>query len=462
MAASTPVKRISISSGGLIGLIVLASIISFVLGALVRPLVPEAGDDSSENSPESGFPIGKARQPVKDTATVATAQVNRGDTGHAGILKGLGSTDLSPHAFSGLEGQLKHLDLEGVMQAISLLENQPPSLARKDFERKLLRRWGELEGAKALDSVLADPSAPNMEESFRSVFDGWADADPEAALQWYRKFAPSGTEPLRTTNNWALNSIIVALFANLKERNFELAFQAVWEMETPQDQIAAFSGILGQVDGSTESEMLMKRLISLPASEERDQALRSLVSRWAQFDPLAAGALVRQSPELQNSSFARALTTVWMSQDPAAAVEWTFQMPDPAERVEVLKNVVTQWAYRDDISASEWLRNRDLGSEYDPVIASFSQAAARKEVEGAMVWADSIQDSDLHSRTVKQIYRMWQARDSEAARKALEATRLPPEVIKETIDAGPAEAQKRDAIRVQAGGGGTGRSVLDR
>ena len=96
----------------------------------------------------------------------------------------------------------------------------------------------------------------------------------------------------------------------------------------------------------------------------RQQAFESLVNRWTESDPSAAGSWLGTLPpgtsrDAAVSAYARRI----VSSEPQTAAVWAESIENPNVREAQLSSIVSAWLHTDPTSAAAWLNHSSLSAE---------------------------------------------------------------------------------------------------
>jgi hypothetical protein len=209
--------------------------------------------------------------------------------------------------------------------AISLAQE----LGRTDEEKStwvagLVKTWTLRDPKNAWDWLAKPDNKLTTPPLFGVVMDAMAVSDPEMLLGnidvLLLKDDKSGS-PFS-----AMNSVSMGLEALVKSGNIDLARAAVeaWAADPGKLNFgpAAYQIVAMAMDKNTP-ETTAAWLRSLPASEDRNNALTALASTWANSNPSAAMHWAETIPATEGQSAAVSqVFSQWMQNDPVAAMNW--------------------------------------------------------------------------------------------------------------------------------------------
>ena len=91
-----------------------------------------------------------------------------------------------------------------------------------------------------------------------------------------------------------------------------------------------------------------------------------------------------------------------------------------------MSKLAWQWGLVDPASTAEWLNSYPAEAQIDPAIVNFVNAIKGRDPEGAIEWAQSIQNQDFKN-AVHQALDSWKQTDPDRANQWIEQTRQNPE-----------------------------------
>jgi hypothetical protein len=135
---------------------------------------------------------------------------------------------------------------------------------------------------------------------------------------------------------------------------------AAWLLANPGEATQRRMDDVYSVWARQDQQAAMSSLASLPAGEERSNALRGVITSVASNDPQAAVTLMNR---FQNDITDRVVQTfVWHSfgSDPSTAVNQIARIADERSRNEMYRRTVGRWIENDPSAATQWIRANPL------------------------------------------------------------------------------------------------------
>ncbi len=265
-------------------------------------------------------------------------------------------------AFSAL---LEGLTAENALLVREQIAHKEPRSA--EF-REFHYAWGAVAGAEA-----AMFGAGTEEDDMAPALAGWANADPQAALAWFKGLDMEndpGFDPLLKDRKIPVDQMRGHLMRGLVEG---LA---------SADPGAASDFVLSMVeDGQKGAEHLMHRVAeqmmrtnapsqtaawaeNLPSGEARNIAMRRALESWARRDPKAASEYLLSMPDSAvKDSAISGFTGRLAWEDPVSAITWAQTIASEGHRMEAIFGVGRAWAHKDAAAAAEWAASSGLPEE---------------------------------------------------------------------------------------------------
>jgi hypothetical protein len=259
--------------------------------------------------------------------------------------------DRRSEALERIVGSVTDANLRGTLD--SLAGKLSPAAA--ELHALLARRWAESDPSAAASWAAGLPESPARQTAFTQVAIAWADHNLGAAADWVQALPEGelkqtvtltlGYEDARTDG---LAALVLAAPLPATPRRTELLVHAIrqWAGEDHVEAaawaakvrdpllrhnlIAAVAVAAAEQDGNAGAALAAK---ALPSGEEQDRTVVSVVQRWAQSSPEAAGSWVAEFPNTPSRAPAmQNLISLWTHQDPAAANSWLLELPDGSLR----------------------------------------------------------------------------------------------------------------------------------
>lgn len=278
----------------------------------------------------------------------------------------------------------------------------------------LLHAWGKVDPLGAISYAQANSRS---DHAVQEVLASWATSNPNAALTWARE----------NHDSEKANPYLVGIIGGLADTNPTLATQVLQE---------------------------------LPFSEERGEALRSMVPYIAQLGVEGANDWLAgiEDPKLIGGASAY-LADHFSKQDPTVGAQWVSSIEDSAARQRAISEVVDNWADKDPVAAqawieslspddqltagpefvssyasqdanaaADWLDAQSNSENYQDLLKEFASGATRSDPVLALNYGNELNDEDSRSRTVGRALWTLYRKDKDSARNWINNNDLPERV----------------------------------
>lgn len=276
----------------------------------------------------------------------------------------------------------------------------------------LLSAWAKADPTTALAFTTAKTGGGF---ATNTVLSSWASVDPEAAIQWAQdnfkgdganKYLPSiiraigGTDPGRATElltsmprSEERGEAVAAMLPHLISQGADAARQWIASLQddtlrngsamiaaeqmASADPVGTVNWLLQGQGDATRRRMddvfsvwaqqdptaAQAALASLPAGENRSNALRGIVEQTASTDPQAALALMNSHRSDVNDRTIEDFVWNSLRQSPETAVGQIAAITDQRNRNRMYSRVVGEWMQRDPAAAGAWLSKNPVPAD---------------------------------------------------------------------------------------------------
>ncbi len=397
--------------------------IAFCIGRLgLQPAAPAGGDDAASGSDRSG---GKMR----------------------------GSGDVSGSSgIAGAKGQFEMGEGGGALTVARVTNGQPLDKWMKNLmaqEDDLVRMAGLLrllEAARDPEDLKTALGAINLRgdrgfgrgarfTEYSMILEKWAQLDPKGAMTFVNSKSRE--------EKWIGTSAVLRTWTRA-----DAASAVAWAQSNSKDKEQSEGGggpggPGGGPPGFTSSPISivlsqlahsdLDRALGVAATETFDRRSRTLdtlanelVSQRgiegarSALDGMAAGSL--------RDGLTAQLAGKFAAQDPKAATEWAFALPEGDSKSRALAETIGEWAKKDAAAAGTFMTKLPATAESDRSRESYANAVAEKDPQGALAWASTITDKERQQRAVESVARSWLKQDAAAAKTWIAQSSLPAEV----------------------------------
>lgn len=280
--------------------------------------------------------------------------------------------------------------------------------------------WGGVAGAEA-----ALFGAATEEDDMSPALAGWANADPAAALDWFKALNMESDEafdPLlkdrKIPADQLKGHLMRGLVQGLASANPDTATAFVLsEVENEQRGAEYLMHMVAEekMRGGKASETV-GWAESLPEGTAREVALRRVADRFVDEDPAAAAEWA--SAYADGSESAGVIAEVganWMHKDPGEAMAWLSELPEGPGQERGMHRALREWAGRDAAAASEYLAEMPASAAKDAAIGGFSRRLVWEDPGAAIAWAETISADGERTEALIDAGRAWMRKDAQGA-----------------------------------------------
>ncbi len=308
-----------------------------------------------------------------------------------------------------------------------LCANSPPQIDLIDFSIKRLAKdypqqaLAILTDSPGLLDLIHRTTNGQAENLIQNVLKGWANNDPLAAIEWFRKNGGKLPDYLANPAAWGLIS-------GSASSDPKLAFQLVGELgfdagifvpsiarkraKTPEQRAATLAALrewrAAAPDDKASEDAAGEAIRLLAFGESYQPNDFDHVTRWvdaANFSPQELESLtqgVERSLKLDE-------TGKW--------IEWLGKTLLADAVNEFIFRLVSKWSERNYEAAGNWLATAPASPARHIAACAYAETIITKDPATAIEWALSVPEGEERDRTLKKLYEKWPKEDS-AARHA--------------------------------------------
>lgn len=383
---------------------------------------------------------------------------NGGETttfsGEPGSSGGSSSTlpDTDSMSSISLEQSGYQLGYEDPLAALDKAKQIPGRDNRMIFTESVYTAWGEKDGVKAAEWVLANLKGVEKSDALYNVADGWAESDPAGAAKWFDDNTSGVNREdaiYEILESWGRKSPEEALawadgLDDYTRSGVMDALAEGWAATDPAGAAKAVDKLLDYDFGdefamnvagqwaSTAPEDAAAWAATLNNSDARAISFMEIGTEWAMVEPKKATDWIASLTSEEDKLYASlGVALGWSEHDPGGSLQWAVTNVDnPNTRQRIIEDVMLDWSSNDPNSAAEWLNAQAPGPENDEVLSTFSSAIIDIDPESAVTWASTISDEAKRSENVGNLLEEWIAMDGNRARKWVDNSPLSPELKK--------------------------------
>jgi hypothetical protein len=417
--------RRSISSSLLLGMALLV-VVTVLLWRYGGPVLPRessalpAGTAPADEVPllESISGLSPGAEPANASVLASTA-ASPAPPSLTDWLKALES--IQTEADSGLQEE----KLERLVNSIAptelpmaarLLQELGSFGLRHQLGRRALRRWAENDPRAAAQWVTWTPLDSERQEVINDVAIVWANHSVSNAVAWVRQL------PAESERNAGLMSVAYEAVRTEPMEVLRLGMELP-AGEHRDDLITHAAGEWATIDPAAAAEWASQATdVAL-----RDRLLASIATAWGDSDPVAAANLALKTlpPGRQQDDAVMSIVQRWAQQTPIEAAGWVSSFPEGTLRETAMEELVKLWTDQSLAEPANWLYKAALGSSRDAAVGAYVCKVTPHLPELAAQWTSEIKDESLRLREMEAVGEAWMESDSVAARAWIAQSDLP-------------------------------------
>lgn len=293
----------------------------------------------------------------------------------------------------------------------------------------LLQNWAQVRPGEASDWVRRMSAGAMRSDALSDVARGWARGDMDAALAWARSL------PEEADRGPALEH---ALY-ELAEREPVKALAAALEMPATAERESVLRYAANQW-AAEAPEAAVEWAAQIPDSRLRERVLSEVLAAWGDQDPWTAAAKAVQTlrPGRAQNDAVVSIVQRWAQTDPRTAGAWVSAFPAGELAETAGAELVRLWSDQDSEKAASWLNSLPPGSTRDASIAAFVEKLIPWDPASAVIWAADIGEPRSRTLQMERAAEEWLAVDGTVAREWLAVQQGLPDSIRARLVAGTA------------------------
>ena len=301
---------------------------------------------------------------------------------------------------NGLWQQVALADPELALDRIDTL----PADLRAGIQQTALQTLAQKDPQAALARVAQMPRGEVRQQLLQTVARGFAEHDPDAALQWARSLDPP--EP----------GVLAIVISGLAAKDPMRAIDVAAQIESPMEQTQAMRSAYMSATSRDPSLFapLLERVLALANTGQKQGLVQSLVASWAARDAVQAADWVLSNGARVPPDVVTQVASQYARADPARAVSYTARIPSDV-RAAWLRGVASGYAQTDPRAALDWVEQLRGSPEYDDAAIAVVQSAAQLDPAAAARVLDTIGREDYRRNGVGIVARTWASRDPAGA-----------------------------------------------
>jgi len=299
------------------------------------------------------------------------------------------------------------MDRKGIERLLEEAESIGRGSERRAATSILYERYAELDPAAALDHMMSRKEAPESEWLY-TVFYNWARTDLDSALAHAAKLDDrdrrvAGTAIVRARDDLPATEL-QALGSKLKV-HIAVRDPSTTDLRTPKAAERSWQNALAISDRNARRTALytvahewarqdpqaaIRAIESIRERRQRETLLEIALQGWAQKNPQEATEWVlARPPSHARAQLLSATLSAFVMKEPSAAMTMLERL-SPAEKQDLIPNVVMNWARTDPQAAAAWLEKQDDVQMYQRAFVMLAIVYAERDPDEALRWASSL------------------------------------------------------------------------
>jgi hypothetical protein len=346
----------------------------------------------------------------------------------------LAERDLIERSY-GYSAFVRNMTEDQLPEAIEAFEAGRMWLSEEEM-RLFLLAWARYDAPGAFERVNGWTEG-NREMAQAAAVYAWALNDPIAASEAVNgvqsRFAQARLR-IELVNGWSASSEKWALgewIATLPDGDAKQRFMGALSRgllrDGPEELIAWVESVPAEPDPNFKNLAALKAMNTL-AHKHYLRAAEWIDANADQECARNAGAVVVRH---------------WSRADPKAALDWGLEFSDETQRDRAVGYAFPAWLEAEPEVAEAWLEARVPSAALDSAVRIMVRHTMSTSFEGAMVWAEKIENPQKRGSSVVDLAQKWHRQDTEAAEAWMASADLSDEMRQQILEGPRAGGQRR-------------------
>ncbi len=302
--------------------------------------------------------------------------------------------------------------------------------------------WGKVDGKAAVEAALAmneeDGGGRGPGGMGRAGFgamaalSAWGASDPTGALAYIDTMEDGDQKRMMTMG------LVNGLASSDPDAASAYILKNIASTATGEDPRAGWMN--GRLYEMVADEQVKKGIDSamawangLPDGDFKNSALSRVAEQYAREDITKATAWAEGIAGQEGSAEAvRKVAERLGNENPQEAIDWLVKLPDGSQD-RAIGESFRRWTEKDSVAASQYLATMPASTSKDNAVAGFARQLDREDPASAMVWANTIADTELQASTVRSVAESWVRSDKDAAVSYMQSSGMTAEQQAEVI-----------------------------
>ncbi len=368
------------------------------------------------------------------------------------------------NALSMMMGSWSQSDLVGAM---AWMKQLPEGNLKQAAVNQIMGSWATTNPREAAEYALSMPAGKNRNHALSSLVGSWAYSDAKSALEWIKGMT-SGREQqvviqssiygLAQAEPAATAALLDQLPTSAARRNCLGSLLQAWveidpgkalewaaALPSSADRAQAYQHLAYSSWARNSPTQAVAVLMSLPAGQQRNSSLSSVISQWAyqdfsgalewslkledaslrkqtlqnlqgrwiEINPLEAVNFVREQKEGSREGALSSAVGQWARNDPVSAITWATQLSAP-EMEKVLPSAIGAWADNDPVEAARYVSQLQPGKMQNEAAGQVVSRWAQQDPARVAKWVDGFANEELRIRACRDVANAWVQNDPDA------------------------------------------------
>ncbi len=306
-----------------------------------------------------------------------------------------------------LQKLAEDITLAEIPNVLEALQNSARRSLDAQLRMLLVARWVRADAALAADWVEQKWKDSLRDRALKTVSVTWAEIDSVSALEWARHLHDADDR----------SGVLTSLAYEIARNDPASASALVAELSHGErrDELAVH---LAGLWAATSPSKALEWAASLSGEELRGQVITAITAAWSDSDPVSAATLAVQSLPAGKVQEDAVVSVVqrWAQQDPLKASAWVTAFPEGTLRDTAIQELVKLWADQDSEKAGKWLSALEAGRSRDIAAGAYASVIVSSFPRMAADWTIHIGDDALRDAEMKRVMKIWLDNDAKSAR----------------------------------------------
>ncbi len=326
--------------------------------------------------------------------------------------------DSSQHAISQLEQDFTNVDLaqlkwsvtlwarESPEQALAYLKNLPYSPSRQVALRTVFETWAETDPEEAIKQAGAQLTSVEFFEVRDDLVSSWARHSVDEALVYWKDLP----------NDAHRHRLLQRLSYEIAGRDVDEAMRLLAATSHPMIEDLLRYSIINEM-AKREPDKAIQWIQETEKGVAQNQSLSALVSGVAQYDPKKASAILKHLPEFgARDEIQLVVAREWSIHHLEEAFQWIGNQPSGRKRDALYQAAAHHFAYNKPEDAAQKIDQMPAAIRAE-MAGIIGESLAIKDPVAAFQWVETLADPAVKQEALGSTIRRWAQQDPAQALK---------------------------------------------